>query len=93
MHYHVAFHMPKGEDRMVVAEVLDFPGAMSQGVDLPDARAMVTSALEELAEALLEEGRPLPRPASGIPESDADFVELIPLSVTAGATKPVLAPH
>lgn len=47
---------------MVVAEVLDFPGAVSQGFDLPDARLMISSALQDLAELLLEEGKPLPRP-------------------------------
>jgi predicted RNase H-like HicB family nuclease len=38
--YHVAFYLPRGGDRMIVAEVLDFPGVVSQGFDLPDARAM-----------------------------------------------------
>ena len=32
---------------MVVAEVLDFPGVVSQGFDLADARLMIGSALEE----------------------------------------------
>ena len=36
LQYHVAFHLPRGEDRMVVAEVLDFPGVVSQGFDLAD---------------------------------------------------------
>jgi predicted RNase H-like HicB family nuclease len=45
---------------MVVAEALDFPGAVSQGFDLPDARLMIASALEELAQSLLEEGSPCP---------------------------------
>jgi len=45
---------------MVAAEVLDFPGVVSQGFDLADARAMIASALEELGESFLEEGRPLP---------------------------------
>ncbi len=31
---------------MVVAEALDFPGAVTQGFDLPDARLMIGSALE-----------------------------------------------
>jgi predicted RNase H-like HicB family nuclease len=33
----------------VVAEALDFPGAVTQGSDLPDARSMIASALEDLA--------------------------------------------
>jgi hypothetical protein len=34
---------------VVVAEVLDFPGVASQGFDLPDARLMIGSALEDVA--------------------------------------------
>ena len=48
---------------MVVAEALDFPGAVSQGFDLPDARLMIASALKDLAQSLLEDGKPLPVPA------------------------------
>jgi len=70
---------------MVVAEALDFPGAVSQGFDLPDARLMIASALEELARLLLEEGKPLPVPGPDASAPDADLVELIPLSVHAGA--------
>jgi len=44
---------------MVVAEALDFPGAVTQGFDLPDARLMIASALEDLAQSLLEGGKPL----------------------------------
>lgn len=73
---------------MVVAEVLDFPGVVSQGFDLADARAMIASALEEMAESYLEEGRPLPVPSATAMDPEADYVELIPLSVAAGATRP-----
>jgi hypothetical protein len=38
LRYHVAYYLPKGDDRMVVVEVLDFPGVVSQGFDLADAR-------------------------------------------------------
>jgi len=69
---------------MVVAEALDFPGALTQGFDLADARLMIASALEDVAQALLEEGRPLPVPAEGVHGSDADLIELVPLSVHAG---------
>ncbi|MBI4442331.1 MAG: type II toxin-antitoxin system HicB family antitoxin [Acidobacteria bacterium] len=88
LQYHVAFYMPQGEDRMVVAEVLDFPGVVSQGFDLADARAMIASALEDMAELYLDEGRPLPPPSATAADSEADFVELIPLSVAAGAMRP-----
>jgi predicted RNase H-like HicB family nuclease len=75
---------------MVVAEVLDFPGVCSQGFDLPDARAMIASALEDMAESYLEEGRPLPTPSATATDPEADYIELIPLSVAAGATRPTL---
>jgi len=89
LQYHVAFTMPRGEDRMVIAEVLDFPGALSQRFDLADARRMIASALEDMAELYLDEGRPLPTPSATATDPEADFVELIPLSVAAGVMRPV----
>jgi predicted RNase H-like HicB family nuclease len=69
---------------MVVAEALDFPGAVTQGFDLQDARLMIASALEDLAQLLLEAGRPLPVPSEEAHNRDADLIELVPLSVHAG---------
>lgn len=69
---------------MVVGEALDFPGAVTQGFDLPDARLMIASALEDLAQLLLEEGKPLPVPSEGAHSAEADLMELVPLSVHAG---------
>jgi len=88
LQYHVAFYLPRGADRMVIAEVLDFPGVFSQGFDLSDARAMIASALEDMAESYLEEGRPLPAPSATATDPEADSIELIPLSVAAGAMRP-----
>lgn len=85
LRYHVAFHLPKGADQMVVAEALDFPGAVSQGFNLPDARLMIASAMEDLAQSLLEDGLPLPLPDPHASAPEADLVELLPLTVTAGA--------
>jgi len=68
---------------MVVAEALDFPGAVTQGFDLADARVMIASAMEDLAECLLEEGKPLPTPDRDA-SKDADLIELVPLSVRVG---------
>lgn len=62
LRYHVAFYLPRAVGEMVVAEALDFPGAITQGFDLPDARLMIASAVEDLAQSLREEGRPLPTP-------------------------------
>lgn len=89
LQYHVAFYLPAGENRMVVAEVLDFPGVVSQGFDLSDVRTMIASALEEMAESYLEEGRPLPRPSSAVSDADADSIELLTLAVTAGGMRPL----
>ncbi|MGH9784037.1 MAG: type II toxin-antitoxin system HicB family antitoxin [Terriglobia bacterium] len=88
LRYHVAFTMPRGEDRWVLAEVLDFPGVLSQGFDLEDARRMIASALEDMAELYLDEGRPLPMPSETATDPETDFVELIPLSVAVGAMRP-----
>ena len=87
LHYHVAYYLPRGEDRMVVAEVLDFPGVLSQGFDLADARVMIASALEDVAQLHLEEGKPLPMPNPEAAAPEADLVELAPLSVEVGAHK------
>lgn len=84
LRYHVAFYLPRASGEMVIAEALDFPGAVTQGFDLPDARLMIASALEDLAQTLLEEGNPLPLPSQNVQSPDADFIELVPLSVHAG---------
>jgi predicted RNase H-like HicB family nuclease len=84
LRYHVAFYLPHEPGEMVVAEALDFPGAMTQGFDLQDVRLMIGSALEELAQALLEEGKLLPVPAEDASPRDADLIEFVPLSVHAG---------
>ena len=71
---------------MVVAEALDVPGAVTQGFDLPDARLMIASAIEDMAQLLLEEGKPLPVPREEVQNQDADLIELVPLSVHAGTS-------
>ena len=79
LQYHAAFYMPSEKESMVVAEVLDFPGVVSQGFDLRDARLMIASALEEMAEMYLEEGKPLPSPAPDADDTETDYIELVPL--------------
>jgi predicted RNase H-like HicB family nuclease len=79
LRYHVAYFLPRGDDRMVVAEVLDFPGVVSQGFDLADARVMIASALEDIAQIHLEEGKSLPVPNPDATADDADLIELLPL--------------
>ena len=87
LQYHAAFYMPKKPGDMVVVDVLDFPGVVSQGFDLADARVMIASALEEMAEDYLESGRLLPTPDSEASDSEADLIELLPLRVAASADR------
>ena len=87
LRYHVAFYLPHAAGEMVVAEALDFPGAVTQGFDLPDARLMIASAMEDLAQLLLEEGKPLPIPDAAAAAVDADLIELVPLSVHVGTSR------
>ena len=84
LRYHVAFYLPHAPGEMVVAEALGFSGAVTQGFDLPDARLMIAGALEDLAQALLEERKPLPVPSEDAHNPEADLIELVPLSVHAG---------
>jgi predicted RNase H-like HicB family nuclease len=86
LRYHIAFYLPRAAGETVVAEALDFPGAVTQGFDLPDARLMIASAMEDLAQCLLEEGKPLPIP-DPYASADADLIELVPLSVQVGAPR------
>ena len=88
LRYHAAYYLRKGQDNMVVAEILDFPGVFSQGFDLPDARRMIADALTDIAQMYLEEGRSLPMPNPDASAPDADLVELLPLTVEVGAAKP-----
>lgn len=85
LRYHVAFYLPKAAGEMVVAEALDFPGAVTQGFDLLDAKLMVASAMEDLAQILIEEGRALPVPNNEAGAPDADSIELVSLMVHIGA--------
>ena len=86
LRYHIAFHLPRAAGEMVVAEALDFPGAVTQGFDLADARLMIASAMEDLAACLLEEGKALPTPNPDA-AANADLIELVPLSVHVGGAR------
>jgi hypothetical protein len=48
---------------------------------------MIASAMEDLAQLLLEEGKPLPQPNPDASDPEADSVELVPLSVHVGASR------
>jgi len=87
LRYHIAFYLPRSTGEMVVAEALDFPGAVTQGFDLPDARLMIASAMEDLAQCLLAEGKPLPTPNPDA-VAGADLIELVLLSVHVVKLRP-----
>lgn len=72
-------------DDGVHAEVLDFPGAITAGADLDEARRMLAGALTDMAETHLLRGQPLPAPDSGRSDPDADIEEPIHLILTAAS--------
>jgi predicted RNase H-like HicB family nuclease len=72
-------------DEGVHAEVLDFPGAISFGKDLAEARQMLAGALVDMAETNLLLGEPLPRPDPSATNPDADIEEPIYLILTAAS--------
>ncbi|HGJ63960.1 TPA: hypothetical protein ENS27_01070 [bacterium] len=69
--------MYKYFDDGIHAEVLDFPGVISCGANLDEARKMLASALVDMAETNLLHGEPLPIPDPNITDSEADLEELI----------------
>jgi predicted RNase H-like HicB family nuclease len=84
--------MYKFLDAGVHAEVLDFPGVITSGDNLDDARRMLASALVDMAETNLLHGEPLPQPDPFVTDSDADLEEPIHLLLKA-ATHIVLTPQ
>ena len=79
MEYHDAYY--DGEDGWVVAMVLDFPGANSQGRTLRSARRMIRDALRLMAETHIEMGEALPTPNPKSKDRKAIFFEKIPVSI------------
>jgi len=67
----------------VHAEVLDFPGVISCGRDLEEARRLLRSALVDMAETSLALGEPLPKPDPTVADPESDIEEPIHLLLTA----------
>ncbi|MEN8219709.1 MAG: hypothetical protein ABFS56_25835 [Pseudomonadota bacterium] len=67
----------------VHAEVLDFPGTITFGNNLQEARRLLTSALVDMAETNLTQGEPLPQPQPSCTDPEADLEEPIYLLLTA----------
>jgi predicted RNase H-like HicB family nuclease len=70
-------------DEGVHGEVLDFPGAITWGPDLDNARRSLASALVDIAETNLMRGEPLPQPVPGVTDPEADLEEPIYLLLQA----------
>ncbi len=75
--------MYKFLDNAVHAEVLDFPGAITCGADLDEARRLLASALVDMAETTVHAGEPLPKPDPNATDPDADLEEPIYLLLMA----------
>jgi predicted RNase H-like HicB family nuclease len=69
----------------VHAQVLDFPAAITCGGDLAEARQLLTVALVDLAETLLELGQPLPVPNPQLNHVEMDIEEPIYLHLRASS--------
>ena len=72
-------------DHGVHAEVLDFPGTITCGVNLEEARRLLASALTDMAETNLLRGEPLPQPDPSLTDLEADIEEPIHLLLTAAS--------
>jgi predicted RNase H-like HicB family nuclease len=77
--------MYKFLDTGVHAEVLDFPGTITCGTTLEEARQLLASALVDMAETNLLRGEPLPQPNSSLSDVEADLEEPIHLLLSAAS--------
>jgi predicted RNase H-like HicB family nuclease len=85
--------MYKNVDGGVHAEVLDFPGAITFGKDLEDARERLASALVDMAETSLIAHEPLPTPDPTVSDPESDLEEPIHLLLTATSRVSVVPAH
>jgi predicted RNase H-like HicB family nuclease len=67
----------------VHGEVLDFPGAITSGGSLDEARELLAGALQDVAETALLAGESLPRPDPSASDPESDLEEPIHLLLTA----------
>jgi predicted RNase H-like HicB family nuclease len=72
------------EEGACLGEVLDFPGTLSFGYTLDEARANLAGALRDMAETNLLRGEPLPTPDPGRSDPQAEMEEPIYLVLQAG---------
>ncbi|MGH7171027.1 MAG: type II toxin-antitoxin system HicB family antitoxin [Gemmataceae bacterium] len=67
-----------------LGEVLDFPGTVSFGHTLDEARGNLAGALHDMAETNLLRGEALPLPDASRSDPDADLEEPIYLTIQTG---------
>ncbi len=84
--------MFKYVDGGVHAEVIDFPGVITAGKTLNQARQLLGSALVDMAETNLLRGEPLPPPNPSATSEESDLEEPIHLILTA-ASRVMLVPR
>lgn len=77
----------------VHAEVLDFPGVITSGDTLDQARQMLAEALVDMAETNLLHGEPLPQPHPAASDPEADVEEPIHLLLRAASHVSVVPEH
>ena len=77
-------------DDGVHAEVIDFPGVITCGSTLEEARALLASALVDMAETNLLLGESLPKPDPSCSDPEADLEEPIHLLLTAATRVDVI---
>lgn len=73
------------DEEGVHAEVLDFPGTISFGENLEEARKCLASALVDMAETNLLKGENLPKPNPQVISAESDIEEPIHLLLTAAS--------
>ncbi len=78
-------------DDGVHAEVLDFPGVITWGADLEQARRLLGSALVDMAETNLQEGEPLPLPEPTCSDPESDLEEPIYLLMQSASRVALVA--
>lgn len=74
----------KWEEGVCLGEVLDFPGTVSFGHTLDEARANLAGALRDMAETNLLQGEALPVPDTTRSDPEAELEEPIYLVLQTG---------
>jgi predicted RNase H-like HicB family nuclease len=82
--YRVAFYYPANPGDLVYASVLDFPGVVSEGADVAEARLSIVTEIEAFLQMLGDEGQvpPVPDPTAFAPH--ADLVESVTIPDRGG---------